>query len=153
MISLCEISRTLLNKHCIALLWYQTSSAKEMLCDWVQHKCQHRDLPLMRWHLWKEGRKLLLWKTHKKHTDVLLLRADKETLKGIKLFYISYICMSPIKCSTLFIYTVLGLWIQLRWRGIESVTVHQKNVWNLKHRHIASMYLEFLGFYWPSWLH
>lgn len=36
-----------------------------------------------------------------------------------------------LKCSTLFICTVPGLWAQLRWRGIESVTVHQRHE-NLK---------------------
>lgn len=101
---------------------------KEMLHDWVQHKCQLSDLPLMRWHLWQEGRKLLLLEKTQKYTDVLPLRADKKMLKGIKLFYISYICMSVLKCSTLFVYTVLGLQIQLRWRGIESITVHQRYV-------------------------
>lgn len=137
MISLCEISPEQI-PHCFTGI-SDFSSEREMLCDWVQHKCQLSDLPLMRWHLWQEGRKLLLWKTHgkrkkkgrekgEKNTHVLLLRVDKETLKGIKLFYISYICMSPLKCSTLFIYTVLGLWVQLRWRGIESVTVHQRRV-------------------------
>lgn len=57
----------------------------------------------------KRGKETFVVENTQKHTDVLLLRVDKETLKGIKLFYISYICMSPIKCSTLFIYTVLGL--------------------------------------------
>lgn len=60
-------------------IWLQKE--KEMQCDSVQHKCQLSDLPLMRWHLWQEGRKLLLCKTH---TKKLLLRTDKETLKGIK---------------------------------------------------------------------
>lgn len=55
------------------------------------------------------GKETFVVENTQKHTDVLLLRVDKETLKGIKLFYISYICMSRLKCSTLFIYTVLGL--------------------------------------------
>lgn len=49
--------------------------------DSVQHKCQLSDLPLIRWHLWQEGRKLLLCKTH---TKKLLLRTDQEMLEGIK---------------------------------------------------------------------
>lgn len=45
-------------------------------------------------------------KKTQKHVDVQLLKADKETLKGITLFYISYICMPLLKCLTLFIYCV-----------------------------------------------
>ncbi len=74
------------------------------------------------------GKETFVVENTQKNTHVLLLRVDKETLKGIKLFYISYICMDTLKCSTLFIYTALGLWIQLRGRGIESVRVHQRYV-------------------------
>lgn len=76
----------LLNKHRIALLWYQTPSKKEMLCDLVQHKCQLSDSPLMRWHLWQEGRKLLLWKTHKNTLMCCFWELTRKRSKGSNYF-------------------------------------------------------------------
>lgn len=71
---------------------------KRRCVDSVQHKCRLSDLPLMRRHLRQGGRrKLLLWKTHRWACHArkkgwgwegkilsCFLRADKETLKGIK---------------------------------------------------------------------
>lgn len=80
-----------MNKHCIALLQYQTSSAKEPLCESVQHKCQLSDLNTNEMAPVTRGKEtFVVENTHRhkqrrrKKTLVLLLRVDKETLKGIK---------------------------------------------------------------------
>lgn len=83
---LCEISCTLQNKHCIALLWYHTSTEKEMLRDSVQRKCHLSYLSLMRQHLWQEGRKLLLWKTHKKTLMCCFWELTRKCSKGSNYF-------------------------------------------------------------------
>lgn len=89
------------NKRHAACMWYQKADSggkKRCRVDSVQQKCRLSDLPLMRRHLRQEGRrKLLLWKTHRwachgkkkqwkwiKKNASCFLRADKETLKGIK---------------------------------------------------------------------
>lgn len=107
-----------------------------MQCDSVEHKCQLSDLPLMRWHLWQEERKLLLCKTHTQKK--LLLRTDKETLKGIKSFYISYICKRLLKSLTVYLLCVRVVNTGGKTGNRTHISA-SKICANLKHVHILLM--------------